>query len=105
MVFFANMRQAATHGNFAAVRELTADYMGRRLNYGTNLPLAQLKISNIEKLITEHNGSIKNYKRSLDLKQVSVLLSGKAPHKAMNLKRKTAEIIFCHMLIGFWRFA
>ena len=65
---FANMRQAATHENFAAVRELTADYMGSRLNYGTNLPLAQLKISNIVKLMEVQNGSIKNYKRSLDLK-------------------------------------
>lgn len=65
---FANMRQEVVSENFAVVRELTADYMGSRLNYGTNLPLAQLNIDCINKLISEQSGAVRGYNRSLDLK-------------------------------------
>src|SRR5690554_115853 len=65
---FSQMRQEAINNNFAAVRELTADYMGRRLNYGTNLPLAQLKIRDINKLAFEYEQILEGYNRTLDLK-------------------------------------
>ena len=65
---FANMRQEAVNSNFAAVRELTEEYMGSRLNYGTNLPLAQLSIDSIKILTMEHGEKTEGYNRSLDLR-------------------------------------
>lgn len=65
---FANMRQEAVRNNFAAVRAKTAEYMGSRLNYGTNLPLAQLGISSVNKLTKNNGEKIEGYNRSLDLK-------------------------------------
>ncbi|NLW10872.1 MAG: hypothetical protein GX028_02515 [Clostridiaceae bacterium] len=64
---FSKMRKEAINNNFSVVRELTADYMGSRLNYGTNLPLAQLKITDINKLTSENERTNEGYNRSLDL--------------------------------------
>lgn len=62
---FAGMREAAVREDYATVRALTKNYMGSRLNYGTNLPLAQLVIKH---KLPAPSGSPINYNRNLDLK-------------------------------------
>lgn len=62
---FARAREAALKGNFREVYEQTGKMMGKRGNYGTNLPVGKLRIrigdGNVD------TGILRDYRRFLDL--------------------------------------
>lgn len=61
--YFARMKQEAINHNHKEVKELTKKFMGKRENFGTNLPVGQLE------LMFHSIQNSKNYRRELDLNQ------------------------------------
>jgi len=60
--FFLKAREASIAGDYAKARSYLENFIGRRLNYGTNLPIGHLVIRNSEK-----NTVPEGYKRSLSI--------------------------------------
>lgn len=90
--YFKQMRKEAINQNHAKVKELTKRFMGRRGNYGTNLPVGQLE------LCFEGQVSYEGYKRILDLNQgICLIQDEKTKKEAFS---SYVDQVFCYQIMN-----
>lgn len=90
--YFKQMKQEAINQNHAKVKELTKQFMGKRGNYGTNLPVGQLK------LYFEGQNADAEYERVLDLNQgICQIQDGTTKKEAFS---SYLDQVFCYQILN-----